>query len=36
MRAAGIVIAAMLLFSVFAHAQAQTIDRPAATAAVIQ
>jgi hypothetical protein len=36
MRAAGIVIAGMLLFSVFAHAHAQTIAASAATAAVIQ
>jgi hypothetical protein len=35
MRAAGILIAGMLLFSVFARAHAQTVGDPAATAALI-
>jgi hypothetical protein len=36
MRAAGILIAGMLLFSVFAHAHAWTIAASVPTAAVIQ
>jgi hypothetical protein len=36
MRAAGILIAGMLLFSVFAHARAGTIAASAPTAAVIE